>query len=64
MAVRELAPRHRAPERIDDFLGVLKAFALRDPNAPRGSTVSAQFGIGDVAGRLAAVPTPGTSRST
>ncbi len=29
MAVRELAPRHRAPERIDDFLGVLKAFALR-----------------------------------
>jgi hypothetical protein len=29
MAVRELAPRHRAPERIDEFLGVLKAFALR-----------------------------------
>ena len=29
MAVRELAPRHRAPERIDTFLGVLKAFALR-----------------------------------
>jgi hypothetical protein len=29
MAVRELAPRHRAPERVDDFLGVLKAFALR-----------------------------------
>jgi hypothetical protein len=29
MAVRELAPRHRAPHRIDDFLGVLKAFALR-----------------------------------
>jgi hypothetical protein len=35
MAVRELAPRHRAPDRIDDFLGVLKAFALRStpPNA-------------------------------
>jgi hypothetical protein len=35
MAVRELAPRHRAPDRIDDFLGVLKAFALRsaDPGA-------------------------------
>jgi AAA ATPase domain len=35
MAVRELAPRHRAPERIDAFLGVLKAFALRaaDPRA-------------------------------
>ena len=29
MALRELAPRHRAPDRIDDFLGVLKAFALR-----------------------------------
>jgi hypothetical protein len=35
MAVRELAPRHRAPERIDDFLGVLKAFALR--SSPAGS---------------------------
>jgi hypothetical protein len=35
MAIRELAPRHRAPERIDEFLGVLKAFALRSnpPNA-------------------------------
>lgn len=30
MAVRELAPRHRDPERVDAFLGVLKAFALRD----------------------------------
>jgi hypothetical protein len=29
MAVRELAPRHRAPDRIDEVLGVLKAFALR-----------------------------------
>jgi hypothetical protein len=35
MAVRELAPRHRAPDRIDEFLGVLKAFALR-VNAPGG----------------------------
>ncbi|MEO3927406.1 ATP-binding protein [Micromonosporaceae bacterium B7E4] len=35
MAIRELAPRHRAPDRIDDFLGVLKAFALR--SAPTGS---------------------------
>jgi hypothetical protein len=35
MAVRELAPRHRAPDRIDAFLGELKAFALRGnpPNA-------------------------------
>jgi hypothetical protein len=37
MAVRELAPRHRAPDRIDDFLGVLKAFVIRDPGAPKGS---------------------------
>lgn len=29
MAVRELAPHHRAPDRVDAFLGVLKAFALR-----------------------------------
>jgi hypothetical protein len=35
MAVRELAPRHRAPERIEEFLGVLKAFALRS-NPPNG----------------------------
>ncbi|WP_341718206.1 ATP-binding protein [Micromonospora sp. FIMYZ51] len=36
MAVRELAPRHRAPDRIDAFLGVLKAFAQRDTPAGRG----------------------------
>ncbi|MGQ0629973.1 MAG: AAA family ATPase [Sporichthyaceae bacterium] len=30
MAVRELAPRHREPDRVDEFLGVLKAFAMRD----------------------------------
>ncbi|MBC8093756.1 MAG: ATP-binding protein [Pseudonocardia sp.] len=29
MAVREIAGRHRAPDRVDEFLGVLKAFALR-----------------------------------
>jgi hypothetical protein len=45
MAVRELAPRHRAPDRIDDFLSVLKAFALRDPKAPKGSSVTTQFAI-------------------
>jgi len=37
IAVREIAPRHRAPERVDDFLGVLKAFALRDPGAPKNA---------------------------
>ncbi|HSV67738.1 MAG TPA: ATP-binding protein [Mycobacteriales bacterium] len=35
MAVREIAPRHRAPERVEEFLGVLKAFALRDPEQPK-----------------------------
>src|SRR6266480_705468 len=39
MAVRELAPRHRAPERIDYLLGVLKAFAARDPKAPKGTFI-------------------------
>lgn len=29
MAIRELAPHHRDPDRIDDVLAVLKAFALR-----------------------------------
>lgn len=29
LAVRELGARHRDPSRVDDFLGVLKAFALR-----------------------------------
>src|SRR3984885_13789481 len=38
-------PGARAPDRVDDFLSVLKAFALRDPKAPKGTTVSAQFGI-------------------
>jgi hypothetical protein len=42
MAIRELAPRHRAPDRIEHFLGVLKAFAARDPRAPKGT---AQLGI-------------------
>ncbi len=37
MAIRELAPRHRAPDRIEHFLGVLKAFAARIPRLPKGS---------------------------
>ncbi|WP_405428820.1 AAA family ATPase [Micromonospora sp. NBC_00617] len=37
MAVRELAPRHRAPDRIDAFLGVLKAFAQRSTPTGRGA---------------------------
>ncbi len=35
----------RAPDRIEYFLGVLKSFALRDPNAPKGSSVTVQLGI-------------------
>jgi cytochrome c553 len=45
MAVRELAPRHRAPDRIEYFLSVLKAFALRDPKAAKGTSVTIQLGI-------------------
>src|SRR5213082_3403605 len=45
MAVRELAPRHRAPDRVDYFLGVLKAFAARYPKAPKGTSVTVTLGI-------------------
>src|SRR5579863_7534176 len=45
MAVRELAPRHRAPDRIDDFLGVLKAFGARDPKLAKGAAAAGQLGI-------------------
>ncbi|HYT10727.1 MAG TPA: ATP-binding protein, partial [Mycobacteriales bacterium] len=31
MALREVAGRHRDPDRVDAVLGVLKAFALREP---------------------------------
>ncbi len=44
MAVRELAPRHRAPSEIEHFLGVLTAFAARDPKAPKG-TFTPHLGI-------------------
>ena len=44
MAVRELAPRHRAPDRIDQFLGVLKAFAAKDSRVAKGSAWT-QLGI-------------------
>ncbi|HVQ89592.1 MAG TPA: ATP-binding protein [Mycobacteriales bacterium] len=36
MALRELAGRHRDPDRVDSVLGVLKAFALREPENPVG----------------------------
>jgi hypothetical protein len=39
MATRELAPRHRAPDRIAEFLGVLKAFAQAgEESGGRGKT--------------------------
>jgi hypothetical protein len=37
MAIRELAPRHRSPDRIEEFLGVLKAFALREAGKSKGA---------------------------
>ncbi|MEU8166577.1 ATP-binding protein [Micromonospora sp. NPDC049004] len=40
MAIRELAPRHRAPDRIDAFLGVLKAFAQRSTPTGRAGAPS------------------------
>jgi hypothetical protein len=36
MALREMAPRHRDPDRVDAVLGVLKAFALREPEPGGG----------------------------
>ncbi|MGX6604688.1 AAA family ATPase [Micromonosporaceae bacterium Da 78-11] len=36
MAIRELAAHHRNPERVDEVLGVLKAFALRAEAGPNG----------------------------
>ncbi|HEX5495451.1 MAG TPA: AAA family ATPase [Mycobacteriales bacterium] len=45
MAIREIAPRHRAPERVERFLGVLKAFAMRDPAAPKNAALRWQPGI-------------------
>jgi AAA ATPase domain len=36
MAIRELAPHHRAPDRVEEVLAVLKAFALRSNAAPTG----------------------------
>jgi AAA ATPase domain len=44
MAVRELAPRHRAPDRVDLFLGVLKAFAAKEARAAKASAWG-QLGI-------------------
>ena len=62
MAVRELAPRHRAPERIDQFLGVLKAFAMREPGHAEGIRYRARWA--STCPRPAAGPTPVTWRST
>jgi hypothetical protein len=46
MALREIAGRHRDPDRVDAVLGVLKAFALREPGpaAPAGRRGSARGG--------------------
>ncbi|MET0197837.1 MAG: ATP-binding protein, partial [Rhodococcus fascians] len=44
MAVRGIAASHRDPERVDEFLGVLKAFALR-ASADKGMRERWQPGI-------------------
>ncbi|MBB3038234.1 AAA family ATPase [Hoyosella altamirensis] len=44
MAIREIAAAHRDPERVDEFLGVLKAFALR-ASADKGMREKWQPGI-------------------
>src|SRR5918997_1377481 len=41
MALREVAGRHRDPDRVDAVLGVLKAFALREPEEPGKRTRTA-----------------------
>jgi len=51
MAIREIAPRHRAPDRIDGFLAVLKAFAVGDPAAPKHARLRWQPSIGVPASR-------------
>jgi hypothetical protein len=42
-AIRELAPRHRAPERVDDVLAVLKSFALRAATGADGRGATARL---------------------
>jgi hypothetical protein len=44
MALRELAGRHRDPDRVDAVLGVLKAFALREPDSAGGARRPAKPG--------------------
>ncbi|MEV6430819.1 ATP-binding protein [Nocardia sp. NPDC051463] len=44
MAIRAVAMTHRNPERVDDFLGILKAFALRS-TADKGMRERWQPGI-------------------
>jgi AAA ATPase domain len=46
MAVRELAPRHRAPDRIEGFLGVLKAFAQADAEPVKGKAAPRRWNPG------------------
>ena len=60
MAVRELA-RHRNPDRVEQFLGVLKAFAARDPKAEKGTRHARSWASTSL--RSGAAPIPGTWRS-
>lgn len=51
MAVRELAPRHRAPDRIEYFLGVLKAFAAHGPQTSKRPAAALRIDALPVRGR-------------
>ncbi len=45
MAVRELAPRHRAPDRIEQFLGRAQGVRAPRPEGAEGQLVTLQLGI-------------------
>ena len=63
-AIRELAPRHRAPDRIEEFLGVLKAFAQAGQENRTSKTSVHRWSPGSTCPPPAAAPTRATSRST
>ena len=63
--MREVAHRHRDPDRVDEVTGVLKAFALRtelkDRKAGRGRTAGSRRSTWSPP---RAAPTPATSSWT
>ncbi|WP_163567839.1 ATP-binding protein [Fodinicola feengrottensis] len=63
-AARELAPRHRAPERVEEFLAVLKAFALRSNPADATRRSGTAGSPASTCRPRSAGPTPVTWKST